>query len=111
MDKIYFPEIEAPKPPDLGGGMWRLSHLSPITALFGKNGSGKSRLLRAWRDLDPSSRHYIIPERTGVLTFEPSYLPQQTDAGARRNTGQYNFLTEYRQHVTTRIQAYFLTRG
>jgi len=111
MHQPHFTEIEIAKPSDLGGGSWKLSKLSVITVLFGKNGSGKSRLLRAWRDKDPSNCHYIVPERTGVLTFEPSYLQQQTDPVQRKNASQYNFFNEYRQHVVARIQAYFLTRG
>ncbi len=111
MDNVYFPSVKINKPADLGGGQWNLFALSQITALFGKNGSGKSRLLRAWRDAAPKSSHYIIPERSGVLTFEPSYLHQQTDPTKRTETARHNFLDSYGSHVITRIQAYFLTRG
>lgn len=109
--KVYIGNIAVPKPGDLGGGQWKLSNLTAFTILFGKNGSGKSRLLRAWRDQEPKTSHYIIPERTGNLTFEPGYLTQETDATARQGTSQYNFLTEYRSRVVTRIQSYFLARG
>lgn len=111
MTRPYLPTIDIPKPGDLGTGHWNLSSLTTITVLFGKNGSGKSRLLRSWRDQDPSTTHYVIPERSGDMTFEPSFLNQQTDAAQRSSISRFNFLDSYRRHVVTRIQAYFLTRG
>ena len=107
MQDPYFTEIDIAKPGDLGGGSWTLSGLTTITALFGKNGSGKSRLLRARRDKAPNSTHYVIPERTGEMTFVPSYLQNQINAGGRKSVGENNFLDSYRRHVVTRIQAYF----
>jgi len=108
---VYFKEITVPKPNDLGGGNWNLSGLIAITTLFGKNGSGKSRLLRAWRDRDPKNSHYIIPERVGQLVFEPGFLTDETSSEGRRKRGLQNFLDTYRQRVVTRVQAYFMTRG
>ncbi len=52
---IHVSEIEVVRPPHLGGGPWRLQELNNITVIFGKNGSGKSQLLRALRDLDARS--------------------------------------------------------
>lgn len=111
MHAPYFPQIEIGKPNDLGGGIWKLSSLSTITTLFGKNGSGKSRLLRAWRDKDPTHSHYIIPERIGQLTFEAGYLADEADGGRRSAAGRANFLDTYRQRVATRTQTYFIARG
>lgn len=85
--------------------------MTGITTLFGKNGCGKSRLLRAWRDNSPKTSHYIVPERSGDLEFQPSFLRQQIDPDQRREISQHNFADNYRRHVITRIQAYFLARG
>ena len=63
MTDPHHAEIIIPRPGDLGGEEWRLTGLTNLVAVFGKNGSGKSRLLRAWRDNNPESTHYIIPER------------------------------------------------
>jgi len=49
----------------MGNGHWKLKNLSPITVLFGKNGSGKSVLLRQIRDKAPEENHYCVPERGG----------------------------------------------
>lgn len=109
--KTYFTNAKVPRPPYLGGGEWQLRNLQPITVLFGKNSSGKSLLLRAWRDASPETAHYVVPERTGTLAFEPSYLQQQIHAGGRRDVSARNFLNEYRQQVIARVQAYFVARG
>ena len=111
MHDPYFRELEIPKPADLGGGPWKLVGLTAITTLFGKNGSGKSRLLRTWRDLDNVRAHYIIPEQIGQMTFEAGYLADETDGARRSNSGRFNFIDSYRQRVITRIQAYFMARG
>jgi len=95
----------------LGGGAWQLVALRPVTILFGKNGSGKSLLLRAWRDSQVATSHYVVPERTGSLGFNPNYMQQQIDAKQRRDQSATNYISEYRQHVIARIQAYFTARG
>jgi energy-coupling factor transporter ATP-binding protein EcfA2 len=109
--QIYFSQISIPKPGDFGGGNWELSGLTNLTVLFGKNGSGKSRLLRAWRDAAPKTSHYIIPERVGELTFEAGYLAEQINGEQRMGQSRYNFNSEYRRHIVARIQAYFMARG
>lgn len=109
--KRYFETASIPKPNDLGAGSWQLSGLTPITTLFGKNGCGKSRLLRAWRNQDAKSIHYVVPERSGDIEFEPGYLRQQIDPTQRQQASQYNFVDQYRRIVIARVQAYFLTRG
>ncbi|GIL01595.1 MAG: hypothetical protein BroJett030_14940 [Alphaproteobacteria bacterium] len=111
MHEPYVKQIEIKKPADLGPGRWNLTGLTAITTLFGKNGSGKSRLLRAWRDSDTRYCHYVVPERTGNISYEPGYLKQQSDADQRKGLSEHNFSDAYRSHVVTRIQAYFLTRG
>ncbi len=105
-------ELNVPKPPFLeGGGEWKLRGLTPMTIVMGKNGSGKSQLLRAIRNQDASQRHYIVPERPGNITYEGSYLVQQSDPATRQNVANANLHAEYRQHVVVRIQTYMAARG
>lgn len=111
MAECYIANAEISKPRDLGASPWKLSGLQPITVIFGKNGSGKSRLLRAWRDANPDLHHYIVPERTGDLTYQPDLLQQQLEGRLRRDQGQGNFISNYRRQIVARIQAYFAARG
>jgi len=108
---VHAPEIMIERMASLGGGHWTLRNLTAVTVLFGKNGSGKSVLLRKWRDVDPSSVHYVVPERTGEMDFQPGYLQEESDGARRRNSAVRNFVTDYRRRIVGRIQSYFLTRG
>lgn len=111
MKDPYFQTVAVDRHAALGGGQWNLNDLNSLTVIFGKNGSGKSLLLRALRDQNNESIHYVVPERTGTLEFQPGYLETQLSAPKRRNVSQKNYLNEYRQHVVTRVQAYFAARG
>ena len=108
-------EMEQPitisRPEFLGGGNWNLKGLNEITVVLGRNGSGKSQLLRSLRDKAPTSSHYVVPERTGEISFEASLMTEVGNAQSRRNRSNGNFSSNYRQEVVTRIQAYFTKRG
>ena len=108
---IHFSNMSIPRLDQLGGGTWELQNLSEVTVLFGKNGSGKSVLLRAWRDQSEANVHYVTPERTGEMDFQPQYLQQELTPSARRSVSSRNYVPEYRRHIISRIQSYFLTRG
>ena len=108
---VHRNQITVPRPYLPGGGQWELSGLNHVTVIFGKNGSGKSVLLRSWRDSYIADAHYVAPERTGDMTFEPSQLSAQSSAEGRRGQTQYNFAINYRQQVVARITAYFAARG
>ncbi len=109
--KSYVTEMEITRPPFLGGGSWKLSGLTPIVVVFGKNGSGKSKLLRAWRDANTAATHYVVPERAGELDYQPQFLQQQLNPTERQNVTGRNFAGEYRRHVVARINSYFAARG
>lgn len=111
MHAPYMSEIKIARPAALGGGEWDLSELNSITVLFGKNGSGKSLLLRAWRDQNPDSHHYVVPERTGELNYQANYLTQQLSGAQRGSQSSRNYISEYRSQIVARIQAYFSARG
>lgn len=108
---IHRQEIIIARPNYLGGGNWNLQGLNSINVLLGRNGCGKSILLRAFRDLSPENSHYIVPERTGDITFEANLMVESGTSTGRRNWSQSNFSPNYRQGVVTRIQAYYTTRG
>jgi len=108
---VYRQNITAPRPPYLGGDNWSLQDLTPITILFGKNSSGKSLLLRAWRDQDVDNTHYVTPERGGEINYDPGQIQHQQNAQGRRGQTSTNLATNYRQQVVARITAYFATRG
>lgn len=109
--RTFVESIEVTRPSFLGGGNWTISRMTPLTVLFGKNGSGKSLLMRHWRDANPTSCHYVVPERTGEIGFNAKYVQQQLNANQRREITQGNYVSEYRQQIVARVQAYFLTRG
>ena len=108
---IHRQEIEIKRPNYLGGGNWSLRGLNSLNVLLGRNGSGKSILLRAFRDLSPENSHYIVPERTGDITFEAGLMIESGTSAGRKNWSNSNFSPNYRQGVVTRIQAYYTTRG
>jgi len=103
--------ISISRPDFLGGGSWVLKRLNAITVVLGRNGSGKSQLLRSLRDMAPTSSHYVVPERTGEISFEAGLMIEVGNAQSRRNRSVGNFSPNYRQEVVTRIQAYFTKRG
>ena len=111
MATLYTPEIQVPRPDYLGGNLWNLKNLKPITVILGRNGSGKSLLLRQWRDLSQQQSHYIAPERTGAIDYAAQYLQQEGNPNERRNVSSRNFVEAYRSRVIVRIQHYFMTRG
>jgi hypothetical protein len=79
--------------------------------IVGKNGSGKSLLLRAWRDQKPAEVHYIVPERTGELDFQPNYMTDEQSGATRRGQSARNFNPEYRRRILGRLQTFFMKRG
>lgn len=107
----YWPSIDVPRAVVLGGGHFSLTNLKDITVLFGKNGSGKSLLLRAWRDQHNAMAHYVVPERTGEINFAPHIAPQELELEQRRQAHSRNFLADYRQRVLARIHGYLMLRG
>ncbi|HZS59742.1 MAG TPA: AAA family ATPase [Gemmatimonadaceae bacterium] len=82
-----------------------------MTVLVGKNGSGKSVLLRSWRDSIQDGVHYVAPERTGEMDFQPNYISEEMDYGRRRASSGRNFVQDYRRRIIGRIQSYFMIRG
>lgn len=108
---IHFTEATIARIAQLGGGEWHISNLTEVTVLFGRNGSGKSVMLRAWRDKSLENIHYVTPERTGEMDFQPQYMSQELEATGRKDASSRNYMPEYRRRIVARIQTYFMSRG
>ncbi|MFZ2150343.1 MAG: AAA family ATPase [Minisyncoccia bacterium] len=107
----YFSDLNIVRPGYLGAEQWELKDLNEITVLFGKNGSGKSRLLRLLRDTDQSTYHYTSPERAGDITHDVGIMQEQLTAPSRAGRGRNNLSPTYRQESISRIQALFIKIG
>ena len=101
-----FYDWEVTRPKFLGNNKWILKKLTPITVIFGKNGSGKSILLRNIRDQDPDLRNYSVPERGGTIGFTPQTVNEEMNGRSRANASKQNLVPNYRERVIGRIQAY-----
>ncbi len=99
------------RPEYLGGGNWKITNRTPITVIFGKNGSGKSLLLRNLRDQNRQSYNYSVPERAGNITFQIQNVPNQLEGEQRASRSNQNLHPEYRNDVISRIQAFLTKRG
>ncbi|MEO6536772.1 MAG: AAA family ATPase [Candidatus Paceibacterota bacterium] len=103
---VYFQEQEIGRPNHVGGGgIWRLRNLTDITVLFGKNGAGKSHLLRNFRDMSPAGSHYTSPERSGDINSDMGLMQQEMDSGSRTGRRNTNQSAQFRQEVMSRIPA------
>jgi ABC-type hemin transport system ATPase subunit len=108
---IHHPSLTIQKPHYLGNGDWVLENLNHVTVLFGKNGSGKSVLLRNLLNLSQGSRHLALPERPGSLNPEPRFANEESSSVSRANQRQQNTIADYRQRTFTRIQVLLNKRG
>jgi predicted ATPase len=108
---IHEGEINVERPAHLGTGQWKLQALNHITVLFGRNGSGKSFLLRNLLNQDQASRHLATPERGGELNFEASWATQELIGSGRASSRQSNFSADFRGRAISRIQTVYTARG
>jgi len=108
---VHTTEVTISRIAQLGGGQWLLRNLTEVTVIFGRNGSGKSVMLRAWRDNSLENVHYVAPERTGEMDLQPQYMREELEATGRKNASTKNYMPEYRRRIVSRIQAYFMSRG
>lgn len=108
---IHISEKVIIRPSFLGDGNWSLKNLNHITVLFGKNGSGKSVLLRGIMTEDKEHTHYASPERAGDISYKVNLLPTQSNARTRADSRTKNTAPSYRPEVIARIIAYLAKRG
>lgn len=76
-------EVTINKPGFLSEGNWEIENLNRINILFGKNGSGKSLLLRSFRDQNRDVARYVVPERAGNINSRPNLLKNLRTAEQR----------------------------
>jgi ABC-type branched-subunit amino acid transport system ATPase component len=79
--------------------------------LFGKNGAGKSLLMRGLRDQQKGTYHYVSPERAGNIEFNANYMQQELSPHTRSSRNSVNLSPTYREAVISRIQAFLAKRG
>jgi energy-coupling factor transporter ATP-binding protein EcfA2 len=88
-------------------GEYSLTNLSKINILLGKNGSGKSRLLKKVEirlsEQNNGEVNYVTPERGGVLSY---------DAGVEQNrsNNENYILNKKRQNQWTQFKAYTISQ-
>lgn len=99
----YLSEQSVQRPAFLGAGSWDLKALNEITLIFGRNGSGKSLLLRKLRDVNKRISHYTSPERAGDISQDLNIMQEQINPDTRANRRQYNLDPTYRQESVSRI--------
>ena len=92
------------RPEYLGGGQWTLNSFNDITVLLGRNGAGKSVLLRQWRSAHAAEVHYINPERSGIIAFDANIYAQLINNNELLS--EQNIDPQYRQKSATSIQRY-----
>jgi predicted ATP-dependent endonuclease of OLD family len=92
------------RPNYLGSENWNLQNTDMINIIFGRNGSGKSILLRNFRDQDKNTRHYVPPERGGNIKFELSYLLEEGNSSTRGKRRKSNFVNSFHQEAVTRLE-------
>lgn len=108
---IHEQQIAVSRPAYLGGGQWTLQNLNHLTVLFGRNGSGKSYLLRSLLNQDQSNRHLATPERGGDLTFQATWATEEGAGTARAGHRQDNFSGDFRGRAVSRLQTVYTARG
>ncbi|EKD41710.1 MAG: hypothetical protein ACD_73C00566G0001, partial [uncultured bacterium] len=87
-----------------------LSNIKNVTVLFGKNGSGKSEILRNIAQANPQNCHYCNPEKAGIFAHNFGLLEQELSPDRTKHRGR-NINENYYSQVLTRIQAFFTKRG
>lgn len=101
-------EVKMPAPFD---DTWTIDRAREITVILGRNGSGKSLLLRAIRDQVPGLRHYVVPERGGNFGFNINDAQSQTTGEDRAGRTRSNIGEHFRTDIAAKVLAYFQTRG
>jgi predicted ATPase len=111
MPNIYSEKFDLDRPGFLGGGKWKLAGFNEITILFGKNGNGKSQLLRMIRNSQKAYCHYASPERAGNIDYNANIFQDEgaADANVRRRSG--NLAPEFRREAIARIQIVLMKLG
>jgi predicted ATPase len=108
---IYETSLSVGKPGHLGAENWDLRDLNHITVIFGRNGAGKSALLRSIGSSVQEGRHLTSPERAGEISYNSGYADQEASGAQRYGNGRNNLSGEYRNRAISRIATMVNKRG
>ncbi len=102
---LHYSTIDVDRPQWLGGGQWMLRDLRDITIVFGRNGSGKSIMLRSLAETRRYPvTHYASPERGGDISYQQGLSEQELNPESRGlNRRGRNFVPQYRSEAVSRI--------
>lgn len=84
----------------------KITNLSRVNILFGKNGTGKSTYIRNVYQTQQSDFHLIVPERGGNnMAYQSSIFDQETRDGDRKSVRSKNWDQQYRERAISRTVA------
>lgn len=95
-------EITGTRETNNGSKNLKITGLSKINVLFGKNGTGKSSFLRNLYQLDDKNYHLVVPERGGEITYNSSYLDQENTSSTRKSVRNKDDDASYRSRSISR---------
>ena len=98
-------------PSFIGGPTVKISGLKVLSILFGKNGSGKSLLLRRISELNHDNTHYCNPEKSGTFAYNAHLFEGELSGSKRLSGRRENINPSYYEQVITRIQSFLVKRG
>ena len=104
---VHYSSIDINRPTWLGGSQWMLRGLKDITVLFGRNGAGKSQLLRAIHQNSAYKGTFpTAPERGGEFAYDHNVTQQEMNVQNRGSTrASQNIAPNYRKESVSRIAA------
>lgn len=81
----------------------KLNRLNHITVLLGKNGTGKSSLLRNVYKSDQDMYHLVVPERAGETRYSADFAAQELDRNNRLNSKSRNLDPNFRERAISKL--------
>lgn len=90
----------------------KISNLSKINVLFGKNGTGKSSFLKNLYQSDAENYHLVVAERGGIEMKQNSgILDQENDKNQKKKARKNSFDPNYRSRAISRASGIFTSIG
>lgn len=87
-------------------------NINDVTVILGRNGSGKSQILRSIHNTDKAHYHYVNPEKGGDFSFRPEFLNEQSSFETRGSKrGGSNIAPTFREEAVSRLGALLTQLG